>query len=62
MGKFLKALRIAGDCAEIIVAGSILVELYEKFKGRKKKAQVQTAIEPAEETDDAAEVTTTENK
>lgn len=27
MGKFLKALRIAGDCAEIIVAGSILVEL-----------------------------------
>ena len=36
MGKFLKALRIAEDCAEIIVAGSILVEQYEKFKGRKK--------------------------
>ena len=61
MGKFLKALRIAGDCAEIIVAGSILVELYEKIKGRKKKAQVQT-VEPAEETDDAAEIQTTENK
>ena len=58
MGKFLKALRIAGDCAEIIVAGSILVELYEKIKGRKKKAQVQT-VEPAEETDDAAETQTT---
>ena len=58
MSKFLKALRIAGDCAEIIVAGSILVELYEKFKGRKKKAQVQT-VETAEETDDAAETQTT---
>ena len=58
MGKFLKALRIVGDCAQIIVAGSILVELYEKFKGRKKKAQVQT-VGPAEETDDAAETQTT---
>ena len=61
MGKFLKALRIAGDCAEIIVAGSILVELYEKFKGRKKKAQVQT-VGPADEPIKPAEVTTTENK
>ena len=63
MGKFLKALRIAGDCAEIIVAGSILVELYEKIKGRKKKAQViNTTTGTADDTSDAAEVTTTENK
>lgn len=58
MSKFLKALRVAGDCAEIIVAGSILVELYEKIKGRKKKAQVQT-VDPADETNDTVEVTTT---
>ena len=60
MSKFLKALRIAGDCAEIIVAGSILVELYEKFKGR-KKIPAPVLIDPADEPI-PAEVTTTENK
>ena len=60
MSKFLKALRVAGDCAEIIVAGSILVELYEKIKGRKKKAQVQTTTEPsADAQTESAEVKTT---
>jgi hypothetical protein len=34
----LNALRIAGDCAWIIVPGCVLVERYEKFIGRKKKA------------------------
>ena len=53
MSKFLKALRVAGDVAEIIVASSIVVEFIERFRA-KKKAQVQT-VEPAEETDDAAE-------
>ena len=61
MGKFLKALRIAGDCAEIIVAGSILVELYEKFKGR-KKISAPVLTDPADEPIKPAEVTTTENK
>ena len=60
MSKFLKALRVAGDVAEIIVGASIVIELVERFRA-KKKAQVQT-VGPAEETDDAAEVTTTENK
>ena len=60
MSKFLKALRVAGDVAEIIVASSIVVEFIERFRA-KKKAQVQT-VEPAEETDDAAEIQTTENK
>ena len=57
MGKFLKALRVAGDVAEIIVASSIVVEFIERFRA-KKKAQVQT-VGPAEETDDAAETQTT---
>ncbi len=58
MSKFLKALRVAGDVAEIIVASSIVVDFIERFRA-KKKAQVQTALEPAEETDDAAETQTT---
>lgn len=58
MSKFLKALRVAGDVAEIIVASSIVVEFIERFRA-KKKAQVQTAIEPAEETDDTTETQTT---
>lgn len=59
MSKFLKALRVAGDVAEIIVASSIVVEFIERFRA-KKKAQVQT-VEPADEPI-LAEVTTTENK
>ena len=55
--KVLKAIRILGDVAEIIVGASIVVELVEKYRA-KKKAQVQT-VEPAEETDDAAETQTT---
>ena len=59
MSKFLKALRVAGDVAEIIVASSIVVEFIERFRA-KKKAQVQT-VEPTDEPI-LAEVTTTENK
>ena len=59
MSKFLKALRVAGDVAEIFVASSIVVEFNERFRA-KKKAQVQT-VEPADEPI-PAEVTTTENK
>ena len=57
MGKFLKALRVAGDVAEIIVASSIVVEFIERFRA-KKKAQVQT-VEPADDTNDTAETQTT---
>ena len=45
MSKFLKALRVAGDVAEIIVASSIVVEFIERFRA-KKKAQVQTVTAP----------------
>ena len=58
MSKFLKALRVAGDVAEIIVASSIVVELIERYRA-KKAAQVinqPTANQPTEE---KAEVTTT---
>ena len=57
--KVLKAIRILGDVAEIIVGASIVVELVERYRA-KKKVQVQTT-----ESADAvmpAEVTTTENK
>ena len=42
MGKFLKALRVAGDVPEIIVASSIVVEFIERFRA-KKKAQIPPA-------------------
>ena len=61
MSKFLKALRVAGDVAEIIVASSIVVEFIERFRA-KKKTPAPVLIDPAEETDDAAEIQTTENK
>ena len=56
MSKFLKALRVAGDVAEIIVASSIVVEFIERFRA-KKKAQVQTATESADDTDESANAT-----
>ena len=37
--KVLKAIRILGDVAEIIVGASIVVELVERYRA-KKKAQV----------------------
>ena len=60
MSKFLKALRVAGDVAEIIVASSIVVEFIERYRA-KKKAPTPVLIDPADEPI-PAEVTTTENK
>ena len=62
MSKFLKALRVAGDVAEIIAASSIVVEFIERFRAKKKAQVINTTTEPADDTNDAAEVTTTENK
>ena len=36
MGKFLKVLKVAGGVAEIIVASSIVVELIERYRVKKK--------------------------
>ena len=50
MGRFLKVLKVAGDVAEIIVASSIVVELIERYRAKKKKTvQVQTTTETANE-------------
>ena len=61
MSKFLKALRVAGDVAEIIVASSIVVEFIERYRA-KNKTPAPVLIDPADEPIKPAEVTTTENK
>ena len=61
MSKFLKALRVAGDVAEIIVASSIVVEFIERFRAKKKAQVINQTTETADEPI-PADVTTTENK
>lgn len=61
MSKFLKALRVAGDVAEIIVASSIVVEFIERFRA-KKKTPAPVLVDPSTPIEEKAEVTTTENK
>ena len=58
--KVLKAIRILGDVAEIIVGASIVIELVERYRA-KKKAPTPVLIDPADEPI-PAEGTTTENK
>ena len=54
--KVLKAIRVLGDVAEIIVGASIVVELVQRIRA-KKKAQVTT--EPTADASTEAEVQTT---
>ena len=61
MSKFLKALRVAGDVAEIIVASSFVVEFIERFRA-KKKTPAPVLVDPNTPIEEKAEVTTTENK
>ena len=61
MRKFLKALRVAGDVAEIIVASSFVVEFIERFRA-KKKTPAPVLVDPNTPIEEKAEVTTTENK
>ena len=58
--KVLKAIRILGDVAEIIVGVSIVIELVERYRA-KKKTPAPVLIDPADEPI-PAEGTTTENK
>ena len=58
--KILKAIRVLGDVAEIIVGASIVIELVERYRA-KKKISAQVLTDPADEPI-PAEVTTTENK
>ena len=57
--KVLKAIRILGDVAEIIVGASIVIELVERFRAKKKVQVINQTTETADETNDTAEVTTT---
>lgn len=43
MGNLVKALKIAANVAEIIVAGSVLIELAEKYGGRLGKKKSATS-------------------
>ena len=61
MSKFLKALRVAGDVAEIIVASSFVVEFIERYRA-KKKTPAPVLVDPNTPIEEKAEVTTTENK
>lgn len=50
MGNLVKALKIAANVAEIIVAGSVLIELAERYGGRlgkKKSATGKVATDTA---------------
>ena len=58
MSKFLKALRVAGDVAEIIVASSIVVEFIERFRA-KKKTPAPVLVDPNTPIEEKAEVTRT---
>ena len=58
--KVLKAIRILGDVAEIIVGASIVIELIERYRA-KKKISASVLTDPADAVV-PAEVTTTENK
>ena len=60
--KVLKAIRILGDVAEIIVGASIVIKLVERYRA-KKKTPAPVLIDPANTPiEEKAEVTTTENK
>ena len=42
MGNLVKALKIAANVAEIIVAGSVVIELAEKYSGKFGKKKIAT--------------------
>ena len=46
--KVLKAIRVLGDVAEIIVGASIIIELVERYRGR-KKTSAPILTDPADE-------------
>ena len=58
MSKFSKAMRAANSVASLLIAIGVAVDLYEKFKGRKKTLAPVVFTDPAtpvnEQTDDTA--------
>ena len=59
MSKFSKAMRATNAVASLLIAIGVAVDLYEKFKGRKKTLAPVVFTDPAtpvnEQTDDTAE-------
>lgn len=55
MGNLIKGLKVAAYVAEIIVAGSVVIELAEKYSGKFGKKKIATgevkAVDAATETD-----------
>ena len=47
MVKILKALDIAAKTAEVVIAGSIVIELAERYLGRKKSDEEKPTATPA---------------
>ncbi|MBO7194147.1 MAG: hypothetical protein J6V47_07675 [Bacteroidaceae bacterium] len=58
MSKFSKAMRATNTVASLLIAIGVAVDLYEKFKGRKKTLAPVVFTDPAtpvnEQTDDTA--------
>lgn len=58
MSKFSKAMRATNAVASLLIAIGVAVDLYEKFKGRKKTLAPVVFTDPAtpvnEQTDDTA--------
>jgi hypothetical protein len=58
MSKFSKAIRATNAVASLLIAIGVAVDLYEKFKGRKKTLAPVVFTDPAtpvnEQTDDTA--------
>ena len=49
MGNLIKGIKIAAYVAEIIVAGSVIIELAEKYCGKKKAAASKVGADTATE-------------
>ena len=57
--KVLKAIRVLGDVAEIIVGASIVVELVQRIRAKKTAQVINPTTEPADAQTESAEVKTT---
>lgn len=44
MGNLIQGIKIAAYVAEIIVAGSVVIELVEKYSGRSKRNTVTSQV------------------
>lgn len=50
MGNLMKGLKVAAYVAEIIVAGSVVIELAEKYGSRSKKSAASKKVDAGDAT------------